>query len=53
MKKLEQAGIIQRYQDALDPITLEADHIVFVQVLLSSTTALDLETFNCEVKPFR
>jgi Lrp/AsnC family leucine-responsive transcriptional regulator len=50
VKKLEEAGIIQRYQAVLDPITLGAGHIVFVQVLLSSTTAVDLDTFNSAVK---
>ena len=50
VKQLEQAGIIQRYQAVLDPVTLEANHIAFVQVLLTNTTAADLERFNQAIK---
>lgn len=50
VKNLEKLGIIRGYRAELDPVTLGADHITFVQVLLESTTAQDLLDFNNAIK---
>lgn len=50
VKQLEKVGIIRGYRAELDSVALGADHIVFVQVVLGSTTAQDLELFNNAVK---
>lgn len=46
VRKLEQSGIIKKYRAELDPAALEAEHVVIVQVVLSGTTADELEEFN-------
>tara|TARA_R110000772_G_scaffold53812_4_gene123054 strand:+ start:1112 stop:1606 length:495 start_codon:yes stop_codon:yes gene_type:complete len=50
VKRLEKAGIIRGYFAALDPETVEASHVVMVQVQLSTTTAEALEEFNTVVR---
>jgi len=50
VKQLEKTGVIRGYRAELDPAALGADHVAFVQVVLSSTKARDLELFNSAVK---
>nr|WP_293948888.1 Lrp/AsnC ligand binding domain-containing protein [Sneathiella sp.] len=50
VKRLEKAGAIRGYFAALDPVTVDAGHVVMVQVQLSRTTAPDLEAFNDAVQ---
>ncbi|UEM03736.1 Lrp/AsnC ligand binding domain-containing protein [Skermanella rosea] len=50
LRRLEAAGVIRRYRAELDPVALEADHVVLVQVVLRGTTADELERFNEAVR---
>ncbi|EWY40537.1 ArsR family transcriptional regulator [Skermanella stibiiresistens SB22] len=50
MRRLEAAGVIKRYGAELDPVALEANHVVLVQVVLRGTTADELERFNEAVR---
>ncbi|QQP89590.1 Lrp/AsnC ligand binding domain-containing protein [Skermanella sp. TT6] len=50
LRRLETAGVIRRYRAELDPVALEADHVVLVQVVLRGTTADELERFNEAVR---
>jgi Lrp/AsnC family leucine-responsive transcriptional regulator len=49
VRRLEQAGWIRGYHAELDPALLGAAHVVFVQVVLASTTAAALREFNAAV----
>jgi Lrp/AsnC family transcriptional regulator, leucine-responsive regulatory protein len=44
--KLERAGTIVGYRAELNPLHLNAEHVAFVQVILSTSTAKALEMFN-------
>ncbi|WP_443023760.1 Lrp/AsnC ligand binding domain-containing protein [Sneathiella sp.] len=50
VRRLEKAGVIRGYFAALDPATIDAGHVVMVQVQLERTTAADLEAFNAAVQ---
>jgi len=50
LRKLESSGVIRGYRADLDPVALEAAHIVLVQVILRGTTADELERFNEAVR---
>ncbi|WP_158047799.1 Lrp/AsnC ligand binding domain-containing protein [Skermanella pratensis] len=50
LRRLEAAGVIRRYRAELDPVALDADHVVLVQVVLRGTTADELERFNEAVR---
>ena len=50
VKRLESTGVIHGYFAKLDPVVVEAGHIVMVQVQLSGTTAADLGNFNAAVQ---
>lgn len=50
LRRLEAAGVIRQYRAELDPVALEADHVVLVQVVLRGTTADELERFNEAVR---
>ncbi len=50
LRRLELAGVIRRYRAELDPVALEAAHVVLVQVILRGTTADELERFNDAVR---
>jgi len=50
VKKLERDGVIRGYHADLDPVAMGVNHIVVVQVLLSSTTERDLRRFNDAVQ---
>ena len=50
VKRLERSGVIAGYRAVLDPVALDAAHVAFVQVLLSSTTADALRRFNAAVR---
>ncbi|MCB1858754.1 MAG: Lrp/AsnC ligand binding domain-containing protein [Gammaproteobacteria bacterium] len=50
VRQLEKAGVIRGYHAELDPVILGAAHIAFVQIVLRSTTAKDLQRFNTAVK---
>ncbi|MFC6489722.1 Lrp/AsnC ligand binding domain-containing protein [Nitratireductor sp. GCM10026969] len=46
LRRLERSGVISGYFARLDPVVMEAAHIVMVQVQLRGTTADDLDAFN-------
>ncbi len=46
IRRLEKSGVIRGYHAELDPDAMDLGHVVMVQVLLSSTTAIDLKRFN-------
>lgn len=50
IKRLEDDGYILGYRALLDPVKLGLDHIAFVEVKLSDTTARALERFNEAVR---
>ncbi|UUP19821.1 Lrp/AsnC ligand binding domain-containing protein [Nitratireductor thuwali] len=50
LRRLEKAGVICGYFAKLDPVVMNAGHIVMVQVQLKGTTADDLEAFNAAVR---
>ena len=50
VRRLERSGVIRGYHAELDPEAMGVAHIVMVQVLLNSTTALDLRLFNEAVR---
>ncbi|WP_169566158.1 Lrp/AsnC ligand binding domain-containing protein [Sneathiella limimaris] len=50
IKRLEKSKIIRKYIAALNPDTLDAGHIAFVQVTLSDTTTQALQEFNLAVQ---
>ena len=50
MRRLEKDGVIRGYHADLDPKAVGVDHLVVVQVLLSSTSAQDLSRFNDAVR---
>ncbi|MEP3248225.1 MAG: Lrp/AsnC ligand binding domain-containing protein [Sneathiella sp.] len=50
LKRLEARGVIKGYGAQLDPEHLEAGHIAFVQVTLSTTTTAALQEFNLAVR---
>lgn len=49
LRRLEKTGVICGYFAKLNPMVVNADHIVMVQVQLKGTTADDLEAFNMAV----
>lgn len=49
LKRLEKTGVIRGYFAKLDPVVMNAGHIVMVQVQLKGTTADELEAFNAAV----
>lgn len=49
LRRLEKAGVICGYFAKLDPMVVNAGHIVMVQVQLKGTTADELESFNTAV----
>ncbi|MES9905488.1 MAG: Lrp/AsnC ligand binding domain-containing protein [Sedimenticola sp.] len=50
VKQLEGSGVIRYYRAELDPRALGAEHVAFVQVVLSSTKEQELMRFNKAVK---
>ncbi|WP_274426579.1 Lrp/AsnC ligand binding domain-containing protein [Chelativorans sp. YIM 93263] len=50
LRRLERSGVISGYFAKLDPVVMEAAHIVMVQVQLKGTTADDLDAFNQAVR---
>lgn len=50
VRRLEKQGVIRGYHAVLDPEAVGAEHVAVVQVLLSSTTAPDLQRFNEAVR---
>jgi Lrp/AsnC family leucine-responsive transcriptional regulator len=50
LRKLEAGGVIRGYRADLDPVALEAAHVVLVQVILAGTTADELDRFNTAVR---
>lgn len=50
VRRLERSKVIVGYHAELDPVALENNHVVMVQVLLNSTSAQDLARFNEAVK---
>ena len=46
LRRLEKTGVICGYFAKLNPMVVNAGHIVMVQVQMKSTTADDLEAFN-------
>lgn len=50
VRRLEREGVIRGYHADLDPLAMGVNHIVVVQVLLSSTTERDLRRFNDAVQ---
>lgn len=50
VRRLERSKVILGYHAELDPVALENNHVVMVQVLLNSTSAQDLARFNEAVK---
>jgi len=50
VRRLERDGVIRGYHADLDPVAMGVNHIVVVQVLLSSTTERDLRRFNDAVQ---
>ena len=49
LRRLEKSGVICGYFAKLNPMAVNAGHIVMVQVQLKGTTADDLEAFNAAV----
>ncbi|PRD42875.1 proline dehydrogenase transcriptional activator [Phyllobacterium phragmitis] len=49
LRRLEKTGVICGYFAKLNPMVVNAGHIVMVQVQLKGTTADDLEAFNTAV----
>ncbi len=50
VRRLEAAGVIRGYHAVLDPESLNAGHVAFVQVTLGDTTSQALNEFNIAVK---
>ncbi len=50
VRKLEQAGVILGYRAELSPRHLDAEHVVFVQVILSTSTAQSLDSFSAAAR---
>lgn len=50
INKLERAGVILGYRAELNPGELGAEHVAFVQVILSTSTAKALQQFNEEIR---
>ena len=53
VRRLEAEGIIRGYRAMLDPVTLGAAHIAFVQVKLADTTAPALAAFSAAAQKVR
>jgi Lrp/AsnC family leucine-responsive transcriptional regulator len=49
LRRLEKTGVICGYFAKLNPMVVNAGHVVMVQVQMKSTTADDLEAFNTAV----
>ncbi len=50
VKRLEREGVIAGYRAELDPLEMEANHQVMVQVTLAKSTLEDLEQFRTAVE---
>ncbi|MEO1141348.1 MAG: Lrp/AsnC ligand binding domain-containing protein [Pseudomonadota bacterium] len=50
LKKLEKSGYILGYRALIDPVKLGLEHIAFVEVKLSDTTAKALGEFNAAAR---
>ena len=50
LKRLEKSGVISGYRAQIDPASLDAGHIAFVQVTLRDTTTAALQEFNLAVQ---
>ncbi len=50
LKRLEKSGVIGGYRAQIDPTSLDAGHIAFVQVTLRDTTTAALQEFNLAVQ---
>ncbi len=50
VKRLEREGVITGYRAELDPLEMEANHQVMVQVTLAKSTMEDLEQFRTAVE---
>ena len=53
VRRLEADGIIRGYRAMLDPVSLGAAHIAFVQVKLADTTAPALDAFSAAARKVR
>tara|TARA_R110000787_G_scaffold16622_82_gene52289 strand:- start:7681 stop:8154 length:474 start_codon:yes stop_codon:yes gene_type:complete len=53
VKRLEKDGVIRGYRAVLDPVSMDAAHIAFVEVQLSDTREAALRAFNVAVQGLR
>lgn len=50
LRRLEKEGFIRGYRADIDPLKVKQNHLVYVQVKLSSTKVKDLDDFNTAVQ---
>lgn len=50
LRRLEKSGFIRGYRADIDPQKVKQNHLVYVQVKLSSTKMRDLDAFNAAVQ---